>query len=163
MQATGTTKPTKPLRTWTIEGTTDEGFPETTVVTIERNPDWSRGTADTEPRYLVVRTIDDEADYDDGSDSKADAVELAQEWTRDARDAYAQVEADRREAREEALDCLASDWTEGPDRSAVEALACLIGGGKGAAALDALRAAGLARATDTPPTLFGHPKTGDDR
>jgi hypothetical protein len=121
---------TKPLRTWTIEGTTEDGTPDTTRVTIERNPDWTREDADDEPRYLVTR-LDGVGDEwaSDTADTKGDAADVAEAFAEQARDDYATVEADRREERGQALNDIALDWSaEGPDgddQEAVDLLAAL--------------------------------------
>lgn len=135
---------TKALKTWTVEGTTEDGAPSTTLVTIERNPDWTREDADFQCRYSVTKYVDGDCEDVDGADSKAEAVELAEEWAQAARDDYATTEADRREARSDALKDACADWAGGDDASAVEAVAFALLYGKGALVLDALRKAGLA-------------------
>jgi hypothetical protein len=122
-----------------IEGQDWEGKRETTTVYVVRNHESGEWE-------VSVRVDGDETDFY-SFEEESEALELARDLADGARDEYREREQERlqsqREERKEALLDLARDSEvqfDGDDKAAVQALARLIGKGKGGAALAALKA-----------------------
>ena len=121
---------------WTIEGRTEDG--EREVATIQVAPDDGDG-------YTVVWTITGYAEAIEHAECETldEALEQAEEWARAAQREYRTRERERvraeRQERRDALRDLADEF-DGIDKAAVRELANLLGNGRGAAALAALKA-----------------------
>src|SRR5438128_4286076 len=123
------------MRTWKIEGKDDGGERETSTIAITPDGDG----------YMVAWTINGYAEAIEyrECDTLDAALEQAEEWARAAQREYRtrereRVRAERQEHRN-ALRDLADEF-DGIDKAAVRELANLLGNGRGAAALAALKA-----------------------